>query len=226
MGVQFLVDTGACRSLLPRSFSRTRRSLSKCGKIHLVAANGSVIPTHCQDTLTLSFGSDKYIWKFLGTDVTLPILGADFLSHFHILVDVAHRRLVNGDSYSLMPLQTSPSNLAFQISALTDAYAHLLISYPEVLRQELCQTATVPVNHDIYHHIKTTGAPVFARFRCLTLDCLVAAKQMFAEIEEIGLCQKTSSQWSSPSPIVLKKDDSLRPCEDYRHLIMQIEPDY
>ncbi|XP_068204280.1 uncharacterized protein [Palaemon carinicauda] len=70
-----------------------------------------------------------------------------------------------------------------------------------------------------------TGPPVFEKFRGLAPERLAAAKQTFPEMEEMGLCQKASSPWSSPLYIILKKDGSLCPCGDYKHLIMQTEPD-
>ncbi|XP_068227132.1 uncharacterized protein [Palaemon carinicauda] len=198
----------------------TRCSLSKSANIRLVAANGSAIPTTSYEFLALSFGSTKYNWKFLVAEVTSPMLGADFLSHFQLLVDVAHRWLVNSDSYSSTTFQPDPSDLALHISVPTDAYTHLLRSYQEVFRPELCQMPTVSAKHGIYHHIRTMGPPVFARFRHLAQDCLAAPKQMFAEMEEMSLCPKASSSWLSHLHIVLKKGGSLRLCGDYRCLNM------
>ncbi|XP_068250669.1 uncharacterized protein [Palaemon carinicauda] len=105
--MRFLFDTGASCSLLPRPLSRT---LSRSAGTGLVAPNRSAIPNHGYEILTLSFGSTKNIWKFLIADVTLPILGANFLLHFHLLVDVAHWQLVNTDLHSLTPLiRASPT---------------------------------------------------------------------------------------------------------------------
>ncbi|XP_068250323.1 uncharacterized protein [Palaemon carinicauda] len=89
---------GACHSLPTIPLSRTRRSLSKSADVCLVAGNGSVIPTHSYETFILSFENCKYIWKFIVADVTLPVLGADFPLHFLLLVDVAHRRLINAEA--------------------------------------------------------------------------------------------------------------------------------
>ncbi|XP_068250793.1 uncharacterized protein [Palaemon carinicauda] len=50
--------------------------------------------------------------------------------------------------------------------------------------------STVPAIHCIHHHIKTTGSPVFARFRRLAPDSLAASKQKFTKMEEMSLCQK------------------------------------
>ncbi|XP_068237592.1 uncharacterized protein [Palaemon carinicauda] len=113
-----------------------------------------------------------------------------------------------------------------QISAPTDAYARLLTSYPEVFRPELRQTLKAPAEHGIYHHIKMTGPPVFAKLRHLAPERLAATKHIFTEMEEMGLGQKASRPWSSPLHIVLKKDGSLNPCVNYRFLNMQTEPDY
>ncbi|XP_068207541.1 uncharacterized protein [Palaemon carinicauda] len=198
-------------------------SYSRPPDVCLIAANRSNIPTHGYKTLTLLFGRAKYHWKLLIHNVTLPLIRVDFLTHFHLLVDVAHRPLVNAGSYASTPQKYSPSDLALHISAPSEAYAHLLTLYPEVFRPELCQTHTVPSKHGIYHHTKMR---VFARFRNLAPDHLAAAEQTLAEMEEIGLYQKASSLWSSPFPIILKKDGSLCHCEDYRCLKMGTETNH
>ncbi|XP_068201700.1 uncharacterized protein [Palaemon carinicauda] len=99
--------------------------------------------------------STEYIWNGLIADVTLPILGVDFFSHFHLLVDVAHQQLVNADSYFLTPIQPRPYDLACHIRAPTNAYSHLLTAYTEVFRLELRQMSTVPTKHEeLLHHLR------------------------------------------------------------------------
>ncbi|XP_068245483.1 uncharacterized protein [Palaemon carinicauda] len=145
-------------------------------------------------------------------------------SYINFLIDVAHQRLVNADSYLSTPLQPAPFNLALHISLPTDAYSHLFTTYPKVFRPELRQTPTALAKHGIYHHIKTTAPPVFAKLRCLAPDQLAAAKQTFAEKEEMSVCLKASilvitltyrpeERWFPPS---------MRDC---RRLNMQTEPD-
>ncbi|XP_068204950.1 uncharacterized protein [Palaemon carinicauda] len=111
-----------------------------------------------------------------------------------------------------MPLQSAPYDLALHISTPKDSYAHFPISYPQASRPDIHQGATNQEKHCIYYHIKTTGLPVFARFRRLAPYHLAAAKQTFAEMEDMGLCQKASSTWPPPLHIILKKDGSLHMC--------------
>ncbi|XP_068238532.1 uncharacterized protein [Palaemon carinicauda] len=172
--------TGACHSLISRPQPGHDVGLSKPSDIRLIAANGSRIPIHGYETLILSIESN-----------------ADFLYHFDLLVDVAHRQLVNAGSYSPAPVQLPHFDLALPISAPTDAYTHLLTLYPEVMRPELCQTSKVPAKHGIYYHSKMMGAPVFTRVRRLAFVHLAAAKQTFTKMEEMVLCQKVLSSYSS-----------------------------
>ncbi|XP_068234148.1 uncharacterized protein [Palaemon carinicauda] len=105
-----------------------------------------------------------------------------------------------------------------------EAYPHFLMLYPEVFHPKLCLTPPVPAKHGIYCHIKTTGPPMFTRYSCQAPDRLAAPKHTFVKMEEMGLCQNDSSPWLSLLHIVLKKDGSLCPCGDCRHLNIQTEP--
>ena len=73
---QFLVDTGAEVSVLPATGldRRTRRQGPP-----LLAANSSSIRTYGTKRLSLHLASNTYQWDFVITDVTRPLLGADFL---------------------------------------------------------------------------------------------------------------------------------------------------
>ncbi|XP_068245589.1 uncharacterized protein [Palaemon carinicauda] len=130
-------------------------------------------------------------------------------------------------------LKNVPSIVSGQKTSSLSTSAHPRMPKPTSLRRslvvfhpELCRTPTAPAKHGIYPHIKTTGPTVFTKFRCAAPDRLAAAKETFAEIEEMALCQTASSPWLSPLHIILKKDGFLLPCWDYRCLNLKTVPDH
>ena len=207
-GHSYLVDTGASRSLFPKN--QVHRNMPKSTFV-MRAANGSQIDTYGTIELPISSGQSRYTWKFLVADVFMPILGADFLAFYNLAVDVRQRRLIDASIIA---------------AATKDNYEHLQQEFPSVFSTSLARRPTQHPTHGIQHHIKTSGPPVFAKFRRLSPEKLAAAKQCFKELEDMGICQKASSPWSSPLHIVTKKDGSLRPCGDYRRLNNQTEADH
>ena len=102
-GLCFLIDTSTCRSLLPKS--KVYSGCSPGTDTHLVAANGSRILTYYYESLRLSFAGSTYKWDFI---VSIPIMGADFLVNFNLLVDVANRRLVNTSTLASTSVAAAP----------------------------------------------------------------------------------------------------------------------
>ena len=92
-GVRFLVDTGAEVSVLPPS-RQDRNRHHHPSSPSLTAVNGSSIPTFGQRCLALDLGLRRtFSFMFTVADVSHAILGADFLSHFSLQVDLRRRRL-------------------------------------------------------------------------------------------------------------------------------------
>ena len=69
----------------------------------------SSITSHGTKDIQLRFAGHTYSCSFRLAQVTQPLLGADFLAHHHLLVDVAGQRLLVADSYSTTPLSISPT---------------------------------------------------------------------------------------------------------------------
>ena len=92
-GLRFLVDTGAEVSVLPVA-QLSRASLSAGPPLQ--AVNNSNIATFGTVSRTLNLGLRRtFRWVFLLADIKHPILGADFLSHFNLMVDLTRGCLVD-----------------------------------------------------------------------------------------------------------------------------------
>ena len=87
---RFLVDTGAEVSVVtPTAADRKYRQ-----ELTLQAANSTPITTYGSRSLTLDLGLRRtFRWVFTVADVTIPILGADFLCHFGLVVDMGNHSL-------------------------------------------------------------------------------------------------------------------------------------
>ncbi|XP_064470037.1 uncharacterized protein LOC135387096 [Ornithodoros turicata] len=172
-GTRFLVDTGAEVSVIPASssFSRSRQPC-----FSLKAANASTIPVYGQKSLTLNIGLRRdFRWLFLVADVTQAILGADFLNHFKLLVDVNGKRLIDRTtSLSVHGLTLPISPLRVSSCCAPDLpFASILKEYPALTKPP---DWTKPVQHDVLHYVTTRGPPVHFRPRRLAPEKFQVAK--------------------------------------------------
>ena len=104
-------------------------------------------------------------------------------------------------------------------------YQHVLDSFRDVFRLQLKQQRGTAPKHGVYHHITTSGPPVFSRPRRLSPLKLQHAKTAFWEIEAMGVCTKASSPWAAPLHMTQKTDGTWSKCGDYRRLNNVTEAD-
>lgn len=217
---RFLVDTGADISVL--AAKNKKQSTSSAYKLY--AANNTPIRTYGEKTLTLNLGLRRcFRWTFIIADVKTSILGADFLRHNKLLIDLHQRKLVDRvTELSIKANNCSSTESGVYMIGRNHAYHNILKQYPDVLRPMSLKS---PAKHNVVHHIETTGPPLYARPRPLPPDKYKAAKLEFERMLDMGICQPSKSPWASPLHVVKKKDGSLRVCGDYRRLNAVTQPD-
>ena len=122
-------------------------------------------------------------------------MGADFLRHFGLLVDMRKHQLMDAVTHlrvqGILTIDHWPS-LSMLPKDLNNPYLSLLCEFPALT--QVC-SPDHPVKHDITHHIETTGAPVSAWPRRLAPERLQVAKQEFEHMLQLGIIRSSSSAW-------------------------------
>ncbi|XP_046405391.1 uncharacterized protein LOC124170608 [Ischnura elegans] len=156
---QFLVDTGSDLCVYPRARVQGKPLATS---YELFAANGTIIKTYGWIVLCLNLGLRRdFKWRFIIADVDKPIIGADFLSFYGLLVDIRHRRLLDG----LTSLSVNGRAVPHCVNSVSDyfkfnsddcIYLKVLREFPEISRPT---GAPKGRKHPVEHHIRTTPGP-------------------------------------------------------------------
>ncbi|BHF64019.1 hypothetical protein SprV_0200701700 [Sparganum proliferum] len=126
-GLRFLVDTGAeisviqpprCHHLKPSQFS-------------LQAVNSTTVNTYGQRSFTPDIGlRRRFQWVFVQADVKSPIIGADFLAHFGLAVNLGHRKLVDTTTTLFtVGIAASEPSVSIQLTVPSSPFVDILKYY-------------------------------------------------------------------------------------------------
>ena len=112
--VEFLIDTGAAVSILPASWVNRLKLCLNPSPLNLSSVDGRPLRVFGECPLSLRSKQLRriFFWIFVIADVREPLLGADFLSHFALLVDCKHARVI--DRTTLLNSYLLSSNLTCQ----------------------------------------------------------------------------------------------------------------
>ncbi|GFW89804.1 transposon Ty3-G Gag-Pol polyprotein [Trichonephila clavipes] len=89
-GQKFLIDSGSEICVIPPSPTMNKSPQSN---FSLFAANNTKIPAYGMVRKELNLGLRRpFIWTFIIADVSSPIIGADFLKHFNLLIDLKKKK--------------------------------------------------------------------------------------------------------------------------------------
>jgi hypothetical protein len=221
-----LFDSGASHSFISAKFS------AKCqlpfhhtdGGITISTPGGRVATYQINMHVPIRLGS--FIFKttllIMGLESVDIILGTDWLSRHHVVIDVAVRAIeihspMDGEITLYLPDQGCTHSCAFSLIESPVERIPVVCEYPDVFPDELPE---MPPDRDIEFAIELQPGtvPISKRPYRMPPAELAELKKQLQELLDKGFIRPSTSPWGCPALFVKKKDESLRLCVDYHPL--------
>lgn len=220
-GVKFLIDNGASYSLIPKSHAGKFQEENI--PMNLIAPNATLIKTFGTKKTNVKINNISYKADFIVAEVNLPILGIDFLHNNKILIDPFNNIIID----SVSNLQHKCINsIIHQTNSTTKIHLinQLKENFPTVFdtSQETARKRPNNVEHTIRLN---TDYPINSRQHYYNNTISQAIREHFDKLLKQGIVSRSKSRYSSPITIVIKPDNTLRICGDYRKLNQATEMD-
>ena len=106
--------------------------------------------------MSIRIGSKRLMWNFNVADVEFNILGADFLAHHNLLVDMRLRRLVDPTTFECFRTERLNNVVDGAVGthcisvAKVSRFSNVLADYPSITKPEVFNA---PPKDDIEHFI-------------------------------------------------------------------------
>jgi hypothetical protein len=221
-----LFDSGASHSFISQKFS-AKCQLPFChtkGSFMITIPGGKIATNQLIRSVPISMGSKifKTILLILGLEGMDIILGADWMTHHQVVMDVAARALeirspTSEDLVLYLPSQDSTRSCAFAMMESPVKKIPVVCEYADVFPYEL---PGMPPDRDIEFAIELQPgmAPISKRPYRMPPAELAELKKQLQKLLDKGFIRPSISPWGCPALFVKKKDKSLRLCIDYRPL--------